>query len=202
LSALIQFDLTPRHYFVIRNFRKDMRDSKWPTFSLAYRHALPLEETGWSDYSMVELGIQHTIEVGLLSELEWSLGTGYFLDPGSIHFSDFKHFKSSPLIIDMAGFDQALMLMNYYEASTGEYWAEVQSTLTSSYLLVKFLPWFSERLWKESVRISYLYTPRIPHYLQLGYSLNEVFFLVDLGVYTAFQDWEYKGFGVRVNFRF
>lgn len=102
----------------------------------------------------------------------------------------------------MANFHNALMLMDYYEASTSDHWVSGDVIFTSSYLLFKFLPWFSERLWTESLSAAYLYTPAIPHYMQVGYSLNEIFFLVDLGVYAGFQDWEYKGFGVRVNFRF
>ena len=102
----------------------------------------------------------------------------------------------------MANFNYALMLMDYYEASTSDHWFSGDVMFTSSYLLIKFLPWFSERLWTESLSAAYLYTPAIPHYMQVGYSLNEIFFLVDLGVYVGFQDWDYKGFGARVNFRF
>ena len=201
-SGFIQLTYTPRQTYVIRNYRKQLRESEWPTFSLTYRQAYPLQEDGWSRFSRIEAGVSHLFDVGLLSELEWSLEGGYFLDRNSIHFSDFKHFKSSPLIIDMAGFEQALMLMDYYEASTSEYWFSAHTRLSSSYLLIKFLPWFSERLWKESLVLDYLYTPAAPHYVQLGYNLNEIFFLVDLGVYAAFQEGGYKGFGARVNFRF
>ncbi len=102
----------------------------------------------------------------------------------------------------MAGFDNALMLMDYYEASTSDYWVTADVKLNASYLLIKFLPWFSERLWKESIGITYLYTPQTPHYVQVAYSLDEVFFLMDLGVYMGFQEGSYKGFGARLNFRF
>jgi hypothetical protein len=202
LRAVLRLDITPRHYYVIRNYRKAMRDSRWPTFSMEYRQGIPLGDGNWSDFSQLWGGITHNAQVGLLSELDWSLESGLFLRKESLHFSDFKHFKSSPLIFDMADFDHALMLMDYYEASTSEYWTRADVTLTSSYLLIKFLPWFSERLWKESLGVSYLYTDGIPHYLQLGYSMNEIFFMVDIGAYVAFQDWGYKGFGARLNFRF
>jgi len=102
----------------------------------------------------------------------------------------------------MADFDDALFLMDYYEASTSDYWVHANATFSSSYLLIKFLPWFSERLWTESLNLTYLYTPRVPHYIQVGYSLNEILFLADLGVYVGFQEGAYKGFGARLNFRF
>ena len=202
LSAGVRLELTPRHYYVVRNSRKAMRDSDWPTFSMAYQQGIPLAGGGWSDFSLVEMGVEHTADVGLLSELDWYVQGGYFIHARSLHFSDFRHFKSYPLPVDMAGLDRALMLMDYYESSTDEYWAGAGASLTSSYLLLKFLPWLSERLWKESLRINYLYTPRTPHYFQLGYSMEEILFLADLGVFVAFEDWSWKGFGARLNFRF
>jgi len=202
LMGLIRLDFTPRQPYRVRIYRKDLRPSKWPTFSLEYRHALPVENEGWSDFSLLSAGIRHSTETGLLSTLDWSLGSGYFLHNSAMHFSDFQHFKSSPLYIDMAGFDDALMFLDYYESSTSDYWVHADVKLTSSYLLLKFLPWFSERLWKESLGIAYLYTPQTPHYIQMGYSLNELFFLMDLGLYVGFQEGAYKGFGARLNFRF
>ncbi len=202
LSASLLLEYTPRQYYVVRGNRKELRESAWPTFSLSYHQAFPMENGTWSDFKILEAGISHNTDVGLLSELDWSASAGYFIDATSLHFADYKHFKSSPLLVDMAGFDHALFLMDYYESSTSEYWANLQTKLTSSYLLLKFIPWFSERLWKESVGITYLYTPLTPHYIQLGYSLNELFFLADVGVFVAFQEGSYKGFGARINFRF
>jgi hypothetical protein len=201
-TVQLQLEFTPKHYYVVRNGRKDMRDSRWPTFSMEYRQAFPLEQSGWSEFKVAEMSIQQQVDIGLLSELTWVAEAGYFLNATSLHYADFKHFKSNPLLIDMAGFDHALMLMDYYEASTSDYWASTEANLTTSYLLFKFLPWFSDMLWKESVGIAYLYTPQTPHYFQVGYSMNELFFLVDLGVFAAFQEGNYKGFGVKINFRF
>jgi hypothetical protein len=201
-SLHLQLSYTPRQYYIIQNHRKELRETASPTFRVAYLQAIPLEGDQWSDFGRLEGEVSQDMDVGLLSELHWSLHGGAFLRNKSLHYSDFKHFKSSPLLLDMAGFRDALMLMDYYEASSSEYWAGSDVRLTSSYLLIKFLPWFSERLWKESIGFSYLYTPATPHYMQLGYSLEEIFFLVDLGVYVAYQEGHYKGFGARVNFRF
>ena len=200
--GIVRLDITPKQPYVVRTFRKDLRESKWPTFSLEYKHAFPLENEGWSDFSLLSADIRHSLDVGLVSTLDWFLGSGYFFNTSALHFSDFRHFKSSPLYIYMADFDDALMLMDYYEASTSDYWFHADAKLTSSYLLIKFLPWFSERLWKESLGLTYLYIPQAPHYIQAGYSLNEILFLMDLGVYVAFQEGTYKGFGARLNFRF
>jgi hypothetical protein len=208
-EAHIELEYTPERYYIIRNYRKVYRDSKWPTFSLAYRRAIPLEESGWSDYSMLEAKIRHSFDVGLLSKIKWSIAAGTFIDSTAIHFSDYKHFKSNPLYIDMAGLDRALMFSDYYQASTNQYWANFHATLTSSYLLIKYLPWFSERLWQESLDVAYLFTPQTPNYLQLGYRLEDILFLMDLGVYVGFREsleapgkWGYEGVTFRLNFKF
>lgn len=202
LLAEIRLDLTPRQYYYIQNGRKEMRNSLYPTFSLQYRHAFPVESTGWADYRRIALHIRHSLDVGLLSRLNWSLGSGYYFSNNSLHFSDYMHFKSSPLYIDKAGFNDAWMLMDYYEASTSDYWFSARTRFSSSYLLIKFLPWFSERLWKESVGINYLFTPQAPHYVEVGYSLNDIFFLMDLGVFAAFQQGDFKGVIAKLNFKF
>lgn len=202
IMAHFRLDFTPRQHYYIQNGRKETLDSSWPTFTLEYRQAFPLENSGWADFSVLSMDIRHSLDVGLLSTLDWTVKSGYFLNKSTIHFSDYKHFKSSPLYIDMAGLDNALMLMDYYEPSTSDYWFQAEASINSSYLLIKFLPWFSERLWKESVGIKYLHTPQAPHYVEIGYSLNEIFFLADLGVYTAFQQGQYKGVMLKLNFRF
>lgn len=208
-AAHIELEYTPKRYYIVRNFRKVYRESKWPTFSVAYNWAMPLEQSGWSDYKMLEASIRHSFDIGLLSKFNWSLSAGTFLDTTAIHFSDYKHFKSNPLYIDIAGLDRALMFSEYYQASTNQYWTRLDATLTSSYLLIKYLPWFSERLWQESLDVVYLYTPETPNYLQLGYRLEDIFFLIDLGVYVGFREslepsgaWGYEGVTFRLNLKF
>ncbi len=208
--AKLEVEYTPKRYYLVRNYRKVYRDSKWPTFSLAYQKAIPLEASGWSDYSMLEGQIRQSFDVGLLSKINWSLSAGTFLDSTAIHFSDYKHFKSNPLYIDMAGLDNALMFSDYYRASTNKYWVNLHATLTSSYLLLKYLPWFSERLWQESLDLAYLYTPGTPNYLQVGYQPRG-HFLPDRpgGIrwvpgknLEAPGDWGYQGVTFRLNFKF
>ena len=131
------------------------------------------------------------------------------MDTASVHFADYKHFKTNPLYLDMADLDEALMFSDYYQSSTKRYWVNLHASLTSSYLLIKYLPWFSERLWTESLDLSYLYTPGTPNYLQLGYRMNDILFMVDVGVYVGFRektelpgDWGYQGVTFRLNFDF
>ncbi len=105
-------------------------------------------------------------------------------------------------MFDMIGFEQTFARLDYYQGSTNQYYAEAHAGLKSSYLLIKLLPFFSERLWSETVSFAYLYTPNVNNHIQLGYSLNDIIFMMDLGVYVAFEDWAYFGTAFKVNFRF
>lgn len=210
LTARVDLSYTPRQFFRINRYRKIYTDSRWPTFSISYHRAFAAETSGWSEYSRMEARIDQSFEVGLLSELSWSMAAGMFADTSSMHFSDFRHFQTTPLYVDMAGLGDGLMFTDYYQASTNRYWLNMHARFTSSYLFVKFLPWFSERLWKESLELVYLHTPETRNYLQLGYSMEEIFFLVDVGVYVGFMEngteddrtWGYRGITGRLNFRF
>ena len=205
----VQLEYTPERYYVIRNGRKNYQESRWPTFSLNYRRAIPMGESGWSDFSRLGFNVTHDFDVGLLSKMHWSLDGGYFPHTTSMHFADFIHFKSYPLYIGAAGLEGAQVFSDFYQTSTNRYWMKANTTFSTSYMLIKLLPWFSERLWKESLDLVYLYTPDTPHYLQVGYRVDEISLLMDLAVFVGFGpdtvaggDWGYRGVTVRWNFRF
>jgi len=158
----------------------------------------------------METGISQTIRTGLLSDLDWSLNAGVFTDTTSLHFSDYRHFKTNPLYIDMAGLENAMMFTDYYQASSNMYWVDFHANFTSSYLFLKFLPWLSAGLWKESLDLAYHFSPGLKNYFQLGYSLDEIFFLLDVGIYVGFMEknstepgsWGFSSITGRMNFRF
>ncbi|MDA3822732.1 MAG: DUF5686 family protein, partial [Bacteroidales bacterium] len=210
LSGKILLEYTHEYYYRLKNGRKQYFKSEYPTIYASYKQAFPGENPGWADYSLVSGGLRHEREVGLLSEINYSIEAGYYLNTNEMHFSDYTHFKTSPVLLDMIGFEETFLLLNHhkgqvldhYRAATNESYLQVHGKLTSPYLLLKLLPWMSERLWTESLSVDYLVTPAINNHIQVGYSLNEIAFLLDIGIYAAFEDWKYHGTGLRVNFRF
>lgn len=203
ISARIRFEYTYEYYYHLRSGRKIYFKSDYPTLFVDYEQAFPVvDETGWADYQVISFGLQHKRDVGLLSELEYKAEAGFFPGKEAMHFSDYKHFKTAPLLVDMAGMENTFYLLDYYRASTNSSYAEGHVRINSPYLALKLIPWLSERLWTESLALDYLYTSNVNHYTQLGYSINEIAFMLDLGIYTAFENWRYYGTGFRINFRF
>jgi len=219
LFGQIRLEYTPEYYYRLIRGRKRYTESRFPTFYVNFRYTYPVETTGWADYRMIQAGLTQELEVGLLSKLNYRVEGGGFQEAENLHFSDFLHFKSSPLVADMMNFRETFFLLDivplsgqsdealpdrirYYRGSTNEYYMQSHLRFESPYILLKLLPWFSERLWNEAVSVSHLYTPDINNHFQLGYSLNEIGFLLDVGVFTAFENWKYHGTGVKINFRF
>lgn len=202
LTGKILLEYTYKYYYRLKRDRKQYFKSDYPTIYAAYKYAFPASSTGWSDYSFFYIGARQEKEVGLLSKLNYRIEAGLYPNNTAIHFSEYMHFKSSPLLLDMNGFDESFLLMDFYRASTNESYIEAHSKFSSPYLMIKLLPWFSERLWNESISLSYLKTPTINNHFQVGYSLNEIAFLLDIGVYIAFEDWKYYGTALKFNFRF
>ena len=202
LAGQVRLEYTKDYYYRLRNGRKQYFRSDYPTIYAIYRHAVPAEGNGWADYSLLYGGLRHEREVGLLSSLHYKIEGGVFLHNDQMHFSDYRHFKASPLLFDMIGFEETFLLLNHYRGSTRDYYVQAHGTFTTPYMVLKLLPWFSERLWNESVALSYLNTPDVPNHLQLGYSLNDIGFLFDIGIYTAFENWKYHGTALRFYLRF
>lgn len=200
-SGKIQLEYTYEYYYRLRNGRKQYFRSEYPTIYAAYKQAFPGENPGWADYSLVYGGLRHEREVGLLSEINYRIEGGYYLHTNDMHFSDYTHFKSSPLVFDMIGTEETFYLMDYYRSSTNDSYIKAHAKLSSPYMLLKLLPWVSERLWKESLSMSYLVTPSINNHIQFGYSMDDISLLFDIGVYVVVEDWKYYGTALRINIR-
>jgi hypothetical protein len=202
LSGTALLEYTPKYYYRLRGGRKQYTRSDWPTFYIKYKHAVPVQATGWASYQLLSLGLKQSADVGLLSHLYYKLEGAYFFNANNMHFSDYQHFKTSPVMFDVIGFGKTFALLDYYRGSTNEYYVESHAGLRSPFLILKMLPWFSERLWTETLSLGYLYTPDVKNHIQLGYSVNDIMLMIDAGVYMAFEDWGYYGTAFKVNFRF
>ncbi len=193
---------TPRNYYRIRNGVKRMGGSDYPTFRIEYRKGLPDFFESKADFGFLEAGASKVHDLGMFSDLSWSIGGGTFLGRENIHFADFKHFNTQEIPVLLGRPRHAFMLLEYYKYSTTEWFTEVHIKYNTPFLIVKLLPFFSERLWKETLYGSYLYLPDFKNYIELGYGLSDVYFLGDVSVFVGFENWSYGRWGLQVSINF
>jgi hypothetical protein len=141
-------------------------------------------------------------DMGPFREFTWRIRTGGFLDNRYVTFYDFYHVNSQPLPVLLNSYEDAFMLPAFYSLSTPEYYFQAHTKYTTPYLLLKYLPFLSNTLLRENVSVSYLGSRYHKNYTELGYSISEIFFMAQFGVYVGFEDLKYKSVGVSLLLRF
>jgi hypothetical protein len=69
----------------------------------------------------------------------------------------------------------------------------------SEYLLLRYLSVFNKRTWSESLHLNYLTTPEYKNYWEVGYSLNNLFFAGNVGVFAGFNESAFESFQVKLS---
>jgi hypothetical protein len=180
---------TPGYYYRIKNGVKNMVSSDYPTFNIEYQKGIPGAFNSRADFDFFEAQISQSKDLGIFSNVDWSLGAGVFITKKNLHFADFKHFNTQgiPLLLDRP--KNAFMLLEYIKYNT-------------PFLLIKLLPFFSEKLWQETLYGNYLYQPEFKNYVELGYGLTDVYFIADAGIFVVFEDGKYGRWGFKVSLNF
>jgi hypothetical protein len=124
------------------------------------------------------------------------------MDAKNMHFSNFTHFKTRQEPFTTGNFKYSFFLLNNYEYSTGKKFFEGHFQYNTQYLILKRLPWVSNQLWTENLFINYLLVEGHKPYYEAGYSMGEIFFAGEIGVYTGFKGSEFHGVGVKAAFNF
>jgi len=198
LLADVEVSYTPRHFYRIVNGRKQMAYSRYPTFRLKFRAGIPDLLASDTDFSAIELGIKHGFSRRLLGRFDYQLTAGTFLQSGSMHFSDFKHFAANPLYISDNDNFSTFRGLAYYENSTKGSFLELHFRHEHSRILIKRLPFLANSLIRETVFGKTLFTQHGKPYYEAGYGVNQLFLLLNAEVFTSFLDGKHHQSGIRL----
>jgi hypothetical protein len=201
-AATVTF--TPRQRYSIYNGAKINRGSDWPTFGLTWKHGInEFAEFSHSfrHYDMIRLDISRKHSIGAFTEFNWRIRTGGFLNNSYVTFYDFFHFNAQPINILVDDYSDSFKLPAYYSLGTHEFFGEVHMKYTTPYLVLKYLPGLSKTLMRENLSISYLGSRYSKSYTEIGYSITELFFLGEVGVYAGFDNLKFRSFGAKLVLR-
>jgi len=192
---------TPRYYYRMERNRKEMVRSNYPTIYANTRIALPNLANNYADFVTIEGGISQDIHSGPSNWISYSLSYGDFVRKNRLYFPDFKHFNTQliPLVFD--DFSNSYQLLNYYDHSTSNAWATGFVHYQSPFLLLKYLPFLSNRMWQENLYASYLYTKGRTPYWEAGYGLTQISLFGGVGVFVGFNGQKFASFGIKASFK-
>ncbi len=200
-AVAVKITYIPYRKYRIDNGNKIPMGSDWPTFSLTWEHGVnDFGEAGMtiSHYDMLRAEVFRSHEIGALSEFRWRVRAGVFPDNRNLTFYDFFHFNSQSVPVLINNYEDAFMIPGYYSLSTPELFGEVHVKYTTPYLILKLLPGLSNTLIRENISLSYLGSRYSTSYTEIGYSLSQIFFLGELGIYAGFSNLSYKSLGARL----
>lgn len=195
LTWSMKFSYTPRYYYRIDKGRKVMSHSDYPTLFASVEQGIPAINSR-ADYLLLRGGVKKEASPGFFPTFSWGAEGGWFARNEALHFSHYQHFSNSMIPVSLKG-DRTYRLLDDYMPSTRQWFLNGHLKYTSPYLLLKYLPVLSNRLWQESLRLGILHTPQTPGYIQVGYSLDQLFFIGSVGVFAGFEEGKYQHWGVR-----
>ncbi|MGQ9619354.1 MAG: DUF5686 and carboxypeptidase regulatory-like domain-containing protein [Bacteroidales bacterium] len=201
INITTSLEWTPKQKYRIRNNIKIPSGSDYPTFILTYRHIInryQFEYPAARNYDYLRLEIFRRKEVGAFGEFIWRIRSGGYIENKNISFIDFNHFNSQPLSVLLNNYEDAFRLRDYYSLGTPDFFTEFHLKYTTPYLLIKLLPVLSNTLIRENVSCSFLWPDGKSTYTELGYSISELFFVGEAGVYAGFNNFSFRSAGIRI----
>lgn len=134
-------------------------------------------------FAYLQLNYAQAVSFGVSGTLDWNLVAGTFFNTNPM-FQDVKHFLANQTIFAPMNTRKQFRLMPYYSFFTQSEYVQAMTHYEFRKLLVT--QFFYPRLMgvKEQVFVNGMYDVNGQHYLEAGYSLQNIFraFRVDIGV--------------------
>lgn len=185
--------------YSVRNGRKFPLMETAPLINLDYNMGIPSSfgGSGAANFDHLELGITHSVNFGVSGKLDFNIRAGTFFDSPQVYFMDYKHFGGNRTIFSNIGAASNYRFLDYYQYSTeGSYLSSIMHYQFRKFLFTQ-LPVLRFSGVRENLFLNYLKTKNSPHYLELGYSLDNLYriFRVEFG--AGFENGQYKRGGMR-----
>ncbi len=167
-------------------------------FKLIYRKAMPDVGKATTDFDFLSLEAKHTFELGIWGQLRARTEGGKFLTSDNTPFMDYAHFMGNQTIFTRFKYMSSYAIMPYYEYSTNdEYLSTYLDLRLNRFLLSQFAALRSTGL-SEHIILNHLITPSVQNYIELGYSVGNIFRLFRIDVSAAFLDGKYSDFRIQL----
>jgi hypothetical protein len=193
---------TPQYYYRMRGDRKYMMHSSYPTFALRWQRGWHNVFNSTGNFDLMSLRIAQKIELHSEAAFNYEVTGGIFLNNENVAFHNFRHFFSGEAGFSLNTAARPFRLLPSYTYSTNEWYAVGNAEYESLYMALKYLPFLANTLMSERLSVSYLLTPQLRHYTEWGYSLTNIYFIGELGVFVGFEGADYRSWGVRAAIKF
>ncbi|WP_426058464.1 DUF5686 and carboxypeptidase regulatory-like domain-containing protein [Hymenobacter sp. B1770] len=201
LTVGVSMDYKPGQRYISRPDGKFNLGSKWPTFNLQGRAALPGVLGADVRYTLLQAGVRDNVALGLLGNSSYRVSIGSFLGrKEGMQFMDYRHFSGNQTIL--AGNFSNFQLLDYYRFSTNNSYFEAHYDHHFNGFFLNNIPLLRKLKLQEVASLNYLTTAQAGHYVELGVGIEHILKVLRVDFYTALQSGEKLGTGVRIGFGF
>ncbi|MEM9053330.1 MAG: DUF5686 family protein, partial [Bacteroidota bacterium] len=187
----------PFAYAYKRNDRY-YRVEKQPTFTLNYEKAIPNIGDAVIDYDKLSLEARYGFQIGLVGTLNIRSEAGTFLNNDRMDFMDYAHFMGNQTIFTRLEQLKGYSIAPYYAYSTSDEYVSTYVNLELRRFIFSQFPKLRLAGLTENINVNHLITPSVQNYVEVGYSLSNIFRLFRIDVTGAFVDGQYEDFRVQV----
>lgn len=198
-SGAIRVRYTPYYHYRIRQGRKQMLFSSWPTFAVQVQKAFSEPFNTSACYLRWEICINQTIRTGPSNRISYRLLYGDFAAKKNLYFVDFKHFTTQRVPMVIPSFYEGYQNISYYRRSTPESYAQAFLSYQSPYLALKYLPFLSNRIWLENIQLAFLKTYGYKPYYEIGYFISQIGIIGGFGLFGSFEGGRFHSFSIKLS---
>jgi hypothetical protein len=201
LALGLSVDYRPGQRYISRPDGKFNLGSKWPTFNVQGRLAVPRVLGAEVRYLLLQAGVRDNLPLGLLGTSSFRVNVGGFVGKQQgLTFADYRHFSGNQTIL--AGNFNNFQLLDYYRFSTNNTYLEAHYDHHFNGLFLNYIPLLRQLKWQEVVSFNYLTTAQAGHYVEVGAGIEHILKVLRVDFYTALQSGERLGTGLRVGIGF
>ncbi len=177
---------------------KYYRANRPPRLTLAYEKAIPGVADAFIDYDLATASLEHRFDFNLFGRFGFKTTAGKFLRNDRMDFTDFTHFQGNQTAFTRNGQMKGYAMLPYYAFSTGdEFW--------STYLNYEFRQFLFTNITalrltgvKENINVNHLITPSLNNYVEVGYSVDNIFRFLRFDLTASFIDGKYEDFQFQI----
>ena len=201
LTVGLSADYKPGQRYISRPDGKFNLGSKWPTFSVQGRLALPGVLGADVRHLVLQAGIRDNVPLGLLGTSNFRVNVGGFVGrQQGMTFIDYRHFSGNQTIF--SGNFSEFQLLDYFRFSTNNAYLEAHYDHHFNGFIFNKVPLFRKLKWQEVVSLNYLTTAQAGHYVELGAGIEHILKVLRVDFYSALQSGQRLGTGLRIGVGF
>ena len=193
----LDFHIVFSQHYITRPDVRYRTGSKYPELFISFKEAVPINHVSDQNFIFLEAQLKGEIPLKILGTTFYRFGGGGFPLNKAIDYPDYKSFSGNFLSLggtDLLGF----YLIQYYQNSTNQYFAEAHIDHHFGGFLFNKIPGIRKLKLDEVVGFHFLYTPIRKEHYQLNVGLANIFKIIRVDFVAGFGEHTVHQFGARV----